>query len=225
MSIDKSALLGHLAYTICNARVNIYPFPHIYIENVFPWPVYDAMLANLPPEGDYSSGVRDYNGRKFADPTAIEAFAALNDPFFTQVACIPFLRFIQQRFPGDEFAHRTDLRLVRDRINYAIGPHTDAPRKVLSYLFYLPSDNLLQEHGTSIYIANDPSFRCTGGPHYPFEHFLRIHTAPFKPNSMFAFFKTNYSFHGVEPITIPCVRDVLLWNLYSAEANDGKAPT
>ena len=29
---------------------------------------------------------------------------------------------------------------------------------------------------------------------------MRLHTNPFVPNSMFAFLKTDHSFHGVEPV-------------------------
>ena len=216
-------LLGQLAYKLCNAPVLQFPFPHIYVENVFPWAFYDELLANLPPEGDYSAGKSAYNGRKFADPTQIPVFNALNSEFFNQIAVFPFREHINRRFPGTKH-FTSDLRLVRDRQNYAIGPHTDAPWKVLSYLFYLPPDNLLTEHGTSIYIPRDLEFRCPGGPHHKFDSFQRIYTAPFKPNSLLAFFKTDYSFHGVEPIQSPCQRDVLLWNLYSQEAQHGKTP-
>lgn len=215
-------ILGHLAYRICNAEKRYFPFPHIYVENVFPWPFYDELLANLPPEGDYSQGSANYNGRKFADPSKIDVFNLLNDPIFFQVACFPFRADIARRFPNG-LNPRRDLRLVRDRQNYAIGPHTDAPWKVLSYLFYLPPDESLIEHGTSIYIPRDPTFRCPGGPHHKFEPFQRLFTAPFKPNSLLAFFKSDHSFHGVEPITIPCQRDVLLWNLYDSAAQNGKA--
>lgn len=218
-------LLGHLAYQIINAPMALFPFPHIYVQNVFPWPVYAEILESLPPEGDYSAGSANYNGRKFADPTRIDVFSALNTDYFEQIAVTAFQRFISQRFAGGKMTPRTDLRLVRDRKNYAIGPHTDAPWKVLSFLFYLPSDWSIFEHGTSIYLPNDPSFRCRGGPHHKFDDFTRIHTAPFVPNSLFAFFKTDYSFHGVEPIPVECQRDVLLWNLYDMAAQNGKAPT
>lgn len=223
MEYDKNALLGHLAYRICNAPVQLFPFPHIYVTEVFPKPFYAELLANLPPEGDYSVATSRYNGRRFADPTKIDLFSALNSKMFSAIAEHPFKRFIQYRFQGG-FDSYTDLRLVRDRENYAIGPHTDAPWKVLSYLFYMPPDVELYKHGTSIYLPNDPDFRCPGGPHHSFDRFTRIWTAGFFPNTLFAFFKTDYSFHGVEPITIPCQRDVLLWNLYDAVARNGKTP-
>lgn len=209
-------VLGHMAYKIGNATVNTFPFPHIFVPNVFPNDFYAQLRGTLPPTAEYHVGEKHYNGRKFGDTDQI----ALLDPFrtktFTQLAQYPFRKYMQGRFKDGQFKARTDLRLVTDAEGYSIGPHTDAPWKVLSYLFYLPETADNYNLGTSIYLPRNPSFRCKGGPHYPYEDFIRIHTADYIPNSLFAFFKTDFSFHGVEPITIPCRRDVLLWNLYDA---------
>lgn len=206
-------VLAHMAYRISNAVIQPWPFPHIYVQDVFPWDFYQNLLANLPPT--YSTGVKDYKGRKFAESTP-DMLSFMNDNEFTKIAVRPFKPWIIQRSLNKVF---TDLRLIRDQQNYAIGPHTDAAWKVLSLLFYLPPDGTLWEHGTSLYVPKDPTFRCPGGPHHAVERFTRVHTASFLPNSMIAFFKTDYSFHGVEPITIPCQRDVLLWNLYDRSPN------
>lgn len=216
-------VLGHIAYQICNAVVQHWPFPHIYVEDVFPDDFYQQLLANLPPVEAYSASTSRYHGRQFADPQSLRIPSMLDmlrTPDFTQIASFPFLHYIKKRFGSINFPAYTDLRLVRDRQNYSIGPHTDAVWKVLSFLFYLPPSYDLEPYGTSIYLPHDPSFTCPGGPHYPHANFTLIHTAPFRPNSLFAFFKTPYSFHGVDPITIPCQRDVLLWNLYDREARN-----
>lgn len=211
MSTD---FLGHVAYKIANARVRMYPFPHIYVRNVFPPDFYNELLAELPSVNEYEGNEEGkYAHRKFHD-TAMDILEPMRSERFTRAAIKPFNRFITERL-GSSFPAATDLRLVLDSENYSIGPHTDAQHKVLSYLFYLPADDSLKAHGTSIYLPRDPAFRCPGGPHHAFEPFERIFTAPFLPNSLFAFFKTDQSFHGVEPITIPCRRDVLLWNLYT----------
>lgn len=108
--------------------------------------------------------------------------------------------------------------LVQDVTNYKLGPHTDAPRKVVTMLFYLPPDNSQLHLGTSIYLPRDPAFTCPGGPHHPHDQFARLHTNPFAPNSLFAFFKTDNSFHGVEPVADPdCRRWLLLYDIYVRE--------
>ena len=103
---------------------------------------------------------------------------------------------------------------VRDLTNYSIGPHTDAPHRLITMLFYCPEDDSRQHLGTSIYWPNDNDFRCRGGPHYPFNRFRKITTMPYKRNSLFAFFKDERSFHGVEPIPdAQCERDLMLYDV------------
>lgn len=209
--------LGHLTYKLLGANVKSFPFPHFFATDCFPTDFYDSVQAKLPPDDSYSSGASAYKGRKFADPASCSAFSFMETEEFVHAAIQPFLPWMQKRFPDGKLNPHTDLRLILDGENYAIGPHTDAPWKVLSYLFYLPADHSLSELGTSIYLPKDRTFRCPGGPHHKFDLFDRIFTAPFIPNSCFAFFKTNYSFHGVEPIQIQCRRNVLLWNLYDRD--------
>jgi hypothetical protein len=216
MQFNANEVLGHLRYKIANAAINQWPFSHFYIEDIFPTRFYSQLRSILPPKGDYIQGAANYNGRVFADPTSTGELAFMTSDEFTQSIVFAFQREFQARFPSGEFAPKTDLRLVLDSQNYAIGPHTDAPWKVVSLLFYLPEDYALEALGTSIYVPKARGFRCVGGPHHKFEDFTRVHTAPFRPNSVLGFFKNDKSFHGVEPITIPCRRDVLLWNLYDA---------
>lgn len=224
MNDHDLSVLGHVAYQICNAPLRTVPFPHIYVPDVFPRAFYTQLRSRLPTDAEYVTGASNYNGRRFADPDAIDILSPFREAFFTQIAMYPFEKHIQKRFPNG-FTPYTDLRLIRDCRNYAIGPHTDAPWKVLSYLFYLPPDYNLRQYGTSIYLPKDGVFRCPGGPHHKFEDFTRIYTAPFLPNSLLAFFKTDFSFHGVDPIPVECERDVLLWNLYDSDARHGKAPS
>ena len=115
---------------------------------------------------------------------------------------------------GAKIATEIDARLVRDFTRYAIGPHTDSKAKLVSLLFYLPKDAALSHLGTSIYAPIEPSFRCPGGPHYGFGKFKKVATMPFAPNALFAFFKTDRSFHGVDQILDSEVeRNLLLYNI------------
>jgi hypothetical protein len=210
----NQAVLDHVSYRIGNARVNPYPFPHFFAENVFPEDYYAELLESLPPQEAYEERGA-YNGRKFAEANP-ERFELLRSDQFLQTIGGLFWQAFQKRFGDNQLSIRTDTRLILDSENYSIGPHTDAPWKIVSLLFYLPRDRSLSELGTSVYFPKEKGKVCAGGPHYPFEQFNRVHTAPFIPNSCFGFFKTANSWHGVEPITIRCRRDVLLWNLYDA---------
>ena len=110
-----------------------------------------------------------------------------------------------------------EVLVVRDHTNYKLGPHTDAPHKLLSLLFYCPDDESQKHLGTSVYLPIDPDFRCGGGPHYPHDRFRKVVTMEYRPNALFAFFKTDNSFHGVEPIhEAHVLRDLMLYDIHVA---------
>jgi hypothetical protein len=90
--------------------------------------------------------------------------------------------------------------LLSDNGKYALGAHTDRVERVLAALFYMPHSQANPELGTSLYLPKDPNFTCPGGPHHSFDKFQRLATMPYAPNTVFCFFKTDTSFHGVEPV-------------------------
>ena len=70
----------------------------------------------------------------------------------------------------------------------------------MSLLFYLPPDDTMRHLGTSIYAPKNPDFRCEGTGHHSFELFKKVATMEYRPNTLFAFFKTERAFHGVDRI-------------------------
>ena len=171
-----------------------------------------------------------YPGRYIADIADIEERSETDggSPFWSDFAgwlmSKRFQKLLLQKFHPD-IAHRfgadallateIDARLVRDFTDYAIGPHTDTPRKLVSLLFYLPPDESLSHLGTSIFAPQDPAFRCEGNRHHGFDGFKKVASMPFVPNALFAFFKTDNSFHGLDQINQGGVqRDLLLYNIY-----------
>ena len=208
---------GHVTYALRNSRVYTWPFPHFYARNVFPEDVYWKIQETVSNRTDYVAGDKFYNGRKFAEADHIPEVQFMLSPEFARNVAKIFHPYMAERFADRQCKISSDLRLVRDGRDYHIGPHTDAVWKVVSLLFYLPLDGWNRACGTSVYLPKDPTFTCGGGPHYEFEDFDRIFTAPFVPNSCFGFFKTNNSFHGVEPIDRDIQRDVLLYNIYEGK--------
>jgi len=223
-------------YNIGNAPVREYPYPHIFVPDVFPADFYAEIRRNLPPQevlktlGELKRvQCGDYPERGVL-PLTPEDLPKLDEPrrafwdqmrqwllgrrfFDTMIG--KFAPYIAHRL-GDlrrvHFGH--EALIIRDRTKYALGPHTASTRKALSFLFYLPPDASKSHLGTSIYLPRDPNFRCPGGPHHGFEKFERMLTMPYVPNALFAFMKTDNSFHGVEPIDDPEVqRDLLLYDV------------
>ncbi|HLB06431.1 MAG TPA: hypothetical protein VJN41_01935 [Alphaproteobacteria bacterium] len=214
---------------LSRAGLNGEPFPHLYVEGLFPPDYYRELLCRLPPResfichadsGKVSKGAYKERFSLPLDARGLGRIAEGDRPFFAalaQLAAGPalllalirkFRPYITARFEmeaqfegkvsGIEVA--TDAMLVRDTVNYALGPHTDARHRLLSVLVYLPDDDRHPELGTAFYTPNDPAFRCPGGPHHPFASFQRVGLAPYRANSALAFLKTDNSFHGVEPV-------------------------
>lgn len=229
----------HVLYKVANAPISPFPFPHIYVRDVFPGDFYRELRARLPPAesfkdlkalGRVGSG---YPDTRLVMPVTRENVQALAEPLrsfwdelaqwllggFGQMVLAKFAQFLNQRF-GDirKMEFYDEALVVQDYTSYSLGPHTDSPQKVLSFLFYLPADDSLAHLGTSIYVPKDPGFTCPGGPHHRFEMFERMVTMPFVPNALFAFLKTPNSFHGVEPIKETNIRRDLL--LYDVKVNN-----
>jgi len=239
----------HVHYQIANAPMREYPYAHIYVEDVFPQEFYAALRANWPdpsaltslaetgrvPKGAYrerfvlpftQAGIDKLGEDRRAFWSEFGSWF-LDERFLTSMID-KFEPYVRQRF-GDDFHLRcsfaVDSLIVRDLTNYSIGPHTDAPHRLLSLLFYCPDDASRSHLGTSIYVPRDPAFRCKGGPHYPHSKFLRVKTMEYRPNSLFAFIKNDRSFHGVEPIADEDVqRDVLLYDVRVSELEPAPGP-
>ncbi len=227
----------HVIYAIANALVRPYPYPHIYVENVFPEDFYRRLRTSWPDArhfvtlsatGRVPKGT--YDERVFMPlvPPAIAALPEHTRTVWSEIAAWmlsgrflnemlgKFEPYARERF-GDGLENvdfQPEVLIVRDHTNYNLGPHTDATHKVLAMLFYCPDDASKKHLGTSLYRPNDPAFRCEGGPHYPHAQFTKVATMEYKPNSLFAFFKTDRSFHGVEPIQDGDVlRDLMLYDI------------
>ncbi len=229
----SSGVERHVLEAIERAPLATEPFPYFHLERAFPADFYDRLLAALPPLEAYApiaetgtlTAAGGYGERYILDLGGLAArspFWAGELPWLAgeRLAAGILAKFApawRERFgPDTKIGYRIDLRLVRDFTSYAIGPHTDAPQKLVSLLFYLPPDERLRRFGTSAYRPRDPAFRCEGGPHHGFAGFERAFTAPFLPNSLLGFPKLSRSFHGVEPIADAGVeRNLLLYNLYA----------
>jgi|APFre7841882724_1041349.scaffolds.fasta_scaffold00236_8 hypothetical protein len=226
-----------LIYRVSNMQVNTFPFPHFCAADVFPADFYARMLEHFP-EAEVMPKLKSVRpvGSGYSEqrlcipltpgdvgrlPAAQRAFWMEHAPWllgepFLRALMTRFSPWLQERFQAyDDVPFSNEILLVDDHTRYALGPHSDSPKKVLTLLFYLAED-LSQEHlGTSIYVPKQPGFACNGGPHYPFEDFERMYTVPFRPNTLFGFVKTANSFHGVEPIAEDerCRRKLMLYDI------------
>jgi hypothetical protein len=229
---------AHVTYQIANAPIREYPFPHLYVEDVFPYDFYAELRRNWPTAASLVSLQSTgrvhpgYSAERFVMPLRKPEVDELpgdarqfwNDmaewmivsPRFMQSLIEKFDASVRERFGPrlGEVGFYGESLVVRDRVNFTLGPHTDAPHRLMSLLFYCPDDDRYRHLGTSIYAPVEPGFRCPGARHHPRDRFKRVMTMEYKPNALFAFFKTDNSFHGVEPIGDDDVlRDLLLYDI------------
>ena len=225
MSFIESEL--HFAYKYINSPINIFPFPHLYVQDIFPDIFYSQIQKNLPAQNLLTSlpdlfpdqpGFRNYKDRYVMDVNKNESInkiekdkqefwrelgSNLKKKEFSGLLRSKFKYYLDMRFKYlENVSFETELLLINDKKNYSLGPHNDHPRKVISLLIYLAKDFSQKESGTSIYIPKDPNFIVQNKEyqHYPHEQFHKVMTMPFVPNSAFSFIKTNTSFHGVEKL-------------------------
>lgn len=118
-----------------------------------------------------------------------------------------------------------EVLLIDDLTGFQIGPHTDTPQKIWSSLFYLPLDTAYPNLGTSLFSRKkypcrkvrftDSWFRNGGDPILDFVNFDKVWSAPYVPNSMFAFVRTRNSFHGVEGSSPDISRKIIIYESFS----------
>ncbi len=217
----RDAVIDYVIERIASAPIEKDPYPYFYLDRVFPDDFYQELIEAIPDPSYYqalsmSGAVRvGTYVQRLSLPLEAEWLSRLpfghltfwsrladqlKSALFISMLLKKFQAEFKERFQNREIRLYPDLSLISDSSDYAIGPHTDHPQKVLTLLFYFPETSKQRHLGTSVYLPKDRSFRCAGFKHHSFEGFTKWFTAPFIPNSAFGFFKSDCSFHGVEPI-------------------------
>lgn len=220
----EAAVLARLAA----APVRREPFAHCVIDEVFPEDFYESIIDQWPEEeswrplsesGRVSKGSYESRQVVLMNPAGYARLDPGRREFWEREVGGWLLgerlrTEVLRKFSLHEDQTSGDALIVSDRNTYAIGPHTDAPHRLVSLLFYLPEDDTFRRFGTSFYQPLDPNFRCAGGPHHPFKLFRRVQTVEFVPNRLVVFPKTDRCFHGVERIDLPGIdRRLLIYNV------------
>jgi hypothetical protein len=225
------------------------PYPHYFVEQVFPEDYYHELLKHLPETSVYENlyevtdlkldhfrhrDQRDMNeGWAEKLPDELKDFwNSFNQwflgPDLAQSVLESFAEPLRAQLgqPASWPAVSVESQLIRHRAGYFLGPHSDLHTKLVVLLLYLAPDNSAEHLGTSLYRPKDPGFTCPKSTHYPFEDFIRVKTAPYKPNSLLAFLRSDISFHGLEPLSEQDVtasgRDVIQYVLHDKQAREAQ---
>jgi len=235
---EGRSVLRHISQRVQSTKTELMPFPHLVVDDVFPKEYYQEVIKNFPTgatlrpigetgrvplnqykerhtvlfeEEDFSrlTPLQNTFWREFASWMYTDQFVSIFLGKFSQELEPRFSKIIEAE---KILKLKGDALIVSDKSNYAIGPHTDAAHRLVSFLFYLPQDDSMRDLGTSVYRPKNPNFTCWGGPHYSFDEFERVKTIEFVPNRLVVFPKTEISFHGVEKIQQTNINRPLLIN-------------
>ncbi len=219
----------HAVYQLRNTQPRTYPFEHIVLSDVFPADYYQMLLDHLPEDDAYTpseNGRYPERGRVMLSTHERDDLANLppvQRKFWTDfrdhVINVDFWGALVETFAptlASRFKETCWLQsfLSRDRGGYAISPHTDTSRKLISVLFYLPTTESVLGCGTSIVVSNRPEHNTFNVPHSgEWEGFDIAHTVPFAPNSMLGFLVSDKSLHAVKPTPPGTARDTIQFNV------------
>lgn len=216
-------VLERLIDRINAAEIDPLPSENFYLEDVFTPEIYAEILARLPSEDKYNfiehpdavlpDGTKT---RKLLDLTD-ETLARLNpeDQRFWKQMKLLLVSNILQKALLLKFRDRINARFgsnwpelvtvpifYRDYPGYRISEHTDAPYKVATMQFYFPRDESQIHLGTSFHLRKGDRFEL-------------LKTNPFKPNSGYAFVRTDQSWHSVKQLGAhESARDSLALTIY-----------
>jgi hypothetical protein len=245
VSSVKSSPLEHLTERLRSAEVVLEPYPHYLLDNVFPEDFYQALLSHLPESRVYENlyevttlKLDHFRHRDQRDltrgwteslPAELKDFWDRFDEWFlgrdlARAVLRSFAGQLRERFGAEDSwpEAAVESQLIRHRAGYFLGPHSDLYTKLVVLLIYLAPDRRAEHLGTSLYRPKDPEFSCPNSAHYPFEDFVRVKTAPYRPNSLLAFFRSDISFHGLDPLSDKDVansgRDVIQYTLHDKQA-------
>ena len=221
--LTRTNPLTYVIDRLRTSRVLQEPYPHFYLEDVFPAEYYESMLRCLPDSSIYDNlfavtslkldhfrhrDQRDLNdGWTELLPDDIKGFWVdfnrwFMGPELAQAVLRTFGEPMGERF-GDEAWPEVSVeaQFIRHRAGYFLGPHSDLYTKLVVLLFYLAPDDSLAHLGTSLYRPKDSGFTCPDSKHYSFDDFVNVYTAPYKRNSLLAFMRSDRSFHGLDPLS------------------------
>jgi len=197
------------------------PYPHLIFENFFADDLYRRLISHWPDIDRYV----DLNGARTrkqytlwdrrveaGDPERTELWRTVSDAVSApeieaalRERLMSGLR-IRQKASGEPWPVPMYPQpvLYADFDGYAIKPHPDTRRKVLTVLIYMPEDDSHPELGTTIYKVSP-----MGVFHWKSYGLVKVKTAAFVPNTGFAFVVIHpahsllhTSWHGRETISI-----------------------
>jgi hypothetical protein len=161
----------HILRKIRTAKIKADPYPHIVVSEIFPPGFYPKLLAAIPKPEQFAAA--EYPGTGFGKAKRNQRKSS--GLAYPNLHELPLFRELQEFLRGEEFSRTMldkfsrpdgipaekyryfanganeftpvfDLQL--DRRGYEILPHPDVPTKIITFQFFLVSDDSLKDFGT-----------------------------------------------------------------------------
>lgn len=243
----KTRALQHMVKAVNSTAAERDPFPHFIVHGFFPVDVYHELIEQLPKAELYkafdyekhSTEGQSNRGRFQLVRSAIDQLHgrqrslwlgvrdALGSPQLKAAVFNKLRAGLSYRFGVDE-QKAMDVpgfplpELFRETSGYAIKPHPDTRRKVVTMQIALPVDKSQEELGTEFYRRSLNPMHLMREP----RGFEIVKRAPFLPNVAYAFSVINSmwlkSWHGRTSLAANSgVRNTILniWYAKAADAN------
>jgi hypothetical protein len=245
----RKRCLDHLASVVSKVPAVAEPFPHVVVKGFFPEDVYQDLLRKLPGTGLYepfsygkhhgASG--ESNRMRFRlTSDSLERLDARRRSFWLTIRNVLGSRELKTLTFGKVaagLAYRYSVdpgevsslpgfalpELFHERGGYAIDPHPDTRRKVVTMQIALPRDESQRELGTEFYARSLRPASLIRPP----RGFAIVRRMDFLPNTAYAFAVLNTlrlkSWHGRTAIPA-CLGDRnSILNIWYAKVEDADA--
>jgi hypothetical protein len=215
--LRADVIAAHVERAVDASRLNLDPFPHAVLENLFPASFYEAVLRGIPPV-ELFDGVA--NKQRIVVPFEMApAFSRrvwsflLHDvvdrtlgPALLRKFHEPLTDWLRTTWPelGDrpiESAVKmqsTDGRILLRGRGYAIPPHRDPKWGFVTCLLYLARPGDSEAWGTQLYAVDDDSEASSVAPHWiRAERCRLVKDVPFRANTALVFLNSKGA-HGAQ---------------------------
>jgi hypothetical protein len=226
---DFDAASAHMVARLRAATVRPAPFAHALVGEFLPAPLFAALRDSFPSADDGMRSVHARRGGDpiYSELRFAQALEPPNSPA-SEILAAP-VRRVQRLLCSDRIvgsllamfettcagvltaaaresgtptvALSVSVELVYDRSGFELVPHTDGGRKLVTGLIYVAEPDDPEDLGTTLYEAVDPRIVSDGAAGVPRAKVRPVAQAPYRPNLLLCFGRTDRSFHGVEATT------------------------